>query len=161
MSMVESVRLPVMLKSGTPGLRKLAVFPVTSSRLSSYPEPRKMAALDTVTCSIPCMLEGVLILTTSKAALPLVLAPLEVVLVTYATLGDALTVASASAFGITLAPLDPGPVESTPSRTGNSVLKSTAMKFPYCALIEVPLVVNQLVLKYPVVPRKLMSFRKV
>ena len=35
MFIVESVKLPVMLKSGTPGLRKLLVFPVTSSRLFS------------------------------------------------------------------------------------------------------------------------------
>ncbi len=43
-----------------------------------------MAAFETVTCSTPCMLCGLLIFTTSKAAIPLVLAPLEVVLVMYA-----------------------------------------------------------------------------
>ena len=76
--MVESVRLPVMLKSG---LVTLVVLPATNSRLSSYPKPRKMAAADTSTCSTPTILDGVLILTTSNAALPLVPAPLAVVVV--------------------------------------------------------------------------------
>ena len=72
-----------------------------------------------------------------------------------------MTVANASAFGITLAPLDAGPLESAESRTGNRLLKSKSMKFPCCALMEFPLVLNQLVLKYPTVPRKLISVRKV
>jgi len=82
MFIVESVRFPVMLKSGTPGFRKLLVFPVASSRSPSYPKPRKMAAFATVTCCTPSRLEGLAIFTTSRAALPVVVFPVEVVLAT-------------------------------------------------------------------------------
>ncbi len=68
---------------------------------------------------------------------------------------------SASEFGMRLSPPEPGPLDSTEISAGYKLAKLYARKFPYCAVIEVPLAVYQLVLKYPTVPRKLMSVIKV